>query len=65
MFKLNSPNFDSASNGSNAMPPQRLNNVQFESLDAFSDWIDAQLVKLEDSHESFATITSVRGFFGR
>lgn len=80
MFQTNPPEFDSvpenpSTDSDTRGNPNRLNKAdqkkkstsspQFATLEAFSYWMDLQLAKLESEHEGFATVTSVRGYFGR
>jgi len=80
MFKTNSSDFDSIpedpattreahgdaegpakADAESCSPAQ----PQFATVEAFADWIDAQLADLEANHEGFETASSVRGFYGR
>jgi hypothetical protein len=37
----------------------------FESLEAFSEWMDDQLILLEENNKDFATTKSIRRAFNR
>jgi len=80
MFQTNEPDFDSipedpatgqevlANTGSAHKENQENSSVpapEFATLEAFTQWLDDQLVELEANHEGFETISSVRGFYGR
>ena len=80
MFQTNRPEFDSAPEGptrgqdasgkadrlDGANEEKRANReLEFASLEAFAAWVDVQLAELEDAHEGFETVSSVRGFYGR
>jgi len=80
MFQTNQPDFDSIPedpatgqemlvNTDNADKANAENSSvsapEFATLEAFTRWLDNQLVDLEANHEGFETISSVRGFYGR
>jgi hypothetical protein len=70
MFKTNPPEFDPANEPRTdhtvaGAGREAEKSIEFETLAAFSDWLDDQLAILESQYEGFETVTSVRGFFGR
>ena len=79
MFQTNPPEFDAARDDSSTEETVRTpsgnapheqssasqKTPKFATLDAFAQWLDAELANLESSHEGFETVSSVRGFYGR
>jgi hypothetical protein len=62
MFKTSQPSPERSNNVSDAAK-RRTNRSKFKSLEEFSAWLDAQLLKLELSQQDFVTSKSVRRFF--
>jgi hypothetical protein len=65
MFTQNSDNQKSNCNSEQPCSACNKSNVQFETLDQFSNWMDVQLAELEERYNAFETATSVRQHFSR
>ncbi len=69
MFTKNSDDqkssYDSDQPRSACSKSNKKSNVEFESLEEFSSWVDVQLARLEERYYDFETATSVRKHYSR
>ena len=65
MVTKNSDNQKSNCDSEQKRSACKKSNIQFETLEQFSSWVDVQLAKLEERYNDFETATSVRNHYSR